>query len=783
MPIRLCRVIQVVLGAALLPSLVAVGQLSAVEPGAMPGSVPANDSSVTLPTTCDLERLTDLVSQAAGVSMHWGAGKVQGNIRLSLPQSLPVGELWVLYNQLLGSQGLTTVVGAAPGIFQVLPVAEAAQASRVLTEADYRAMAMKPGFVALLRQTVHISADTAVKLLGTVLVSQGSQLRALGGDGHQLLIAAPSSMLGVADAVLAAVDRDGQTPGVRLIRPERTTPTALQAAATAAWNALARVDERARAGEIQVAPDGLQLLLVASAGDLDALQNLVRELDKSEPVETRTYRPRFFTLEEVAGLIQQTLGTTSKVEIIRDRLTGSLLIKATTAEHLRIAALITSLDEAPAAARRQARALQVKHRKAEEMARLLMTLVAAGHTDSSNAGASANASAGTSTTPNVALTATGQPTANFDQSRGQTAGLNGGGLGNQNGNSGQNSFQNTNSGGNASMGRSHETASTTPTTATSPDGSLVITADPVTNRLLVLGEPRIIDQIQELLKQVDQRQPQVEIEIVLVSMTDEENRELGVELVRQFEAGGANVGIASLFGLSTPVGGDVTNRPLGNASGLGAVVLKPGQYAGVLRALETINNGRTTIRSQLIVANNAQATLNAVVQQPFTATNSSTQVATTSFGGTSDAGTQITLEPRISPADYVTVDYTISQSAFLGSPTTTDGGVIPPTKRTDNVASTATVPDSYTIALGGLSNRNEGHSESRIPWLGSIPWIGNLFKNQNDQQQTSRFYVFIRASILRNASFEDLRYLSERPANESAIGSNGDPVLEAQFMH
>lgn len=758
---------------ALIASVCLVNVFWAAEGPAVP--LAATEATVTLPATCDLERLTELVSQATGASLHWGAGKIQGSIRLSLPQALPIGELWALYNQVLGSQGLTTVVGVVPGLFQVIPLAEAAQNSRILTPAELKELPIKPGFVALLRETKSISAEAAVKLLGAVWTNQGSQLRSLGGDGHQLLIAAPTTLMAVADAVLAAVDRDGQASGVRLIKPARTSPSALQAAATAAWNALGRVDERVHTGDIQVAPDGLQLILVASIGDLDNLEHLIRELDKSEPVETRSYRPRFFTLDEVAGLIQQTLGVAAKVEIVRDRLTGSLLIKATTAEHQRIAAVITSLDEAPANARRQARALQVKHRKADEMARLLMTLVATGHTDSG--GTSANGSEANSVPAATPMTI--PPRAQSSDLATGTS-LNSSGSGSS---VGTPSVLTAGIGQGQAQAQASTPQSTAPVTATSADGSLVITADPVTNRLLILGEPRVIDQVQELLAQIDQRQPQVDLEVVLVSMTDEENRDLGVELARQFGSDGTDIGIASLFGLSAAVSGSATNRTTGNAQGLGAVVLKPGQYAAVLHALESINNGKTTIHSRLIVANNAQATLNAVVQQPFSATNSSTQVSTTSFGGTSDAGTQITLEPRISPADYVTVNYTISQSAFLGSPTVTDNGVIPPTKRTDNVASTATVPDSYTIALGGLSNRNEGHSESRIPVLGSIPWLGNLFKSQNDQHQTSRFYVFIRASILRNATFGDLRYRSEQPVKESGVGNGGDPVLEPILMH
>ena len=61
-----------------------------------------------------------------------------------------------------------------------------------------------------------------------------------------------------------------------------------------------------------------------------------------------------------------------------------------------------------------------------------------------------------------------------------------------------------------------------------PDGSLLITSDPVTNRLLVLGEPRIIDQVQTLVTQLDQYQPQVDIEFTMVSLTDDESRDVSV---------------------------------------------------------------------------------------------------------------------------------------------------------------------------------------------------------------------------------------------------------------
>ncbi|MBA3686672.1 MAG: hypothetical protein H0W72_15730, partial [Planctomycetes bacterium] len=314
------------------------------------------------------------------------------------------------------------------------------------------------------------------------------------------------------------------------------------------------------------------------------------------------------------------------------------------------------------------------------------------------------------------------------------------------------------------------------------DNPVVITTDSVTNRLICLGDPRALDQIEALLAQLDKRQPQVELEVILVTLSDTQSRDLGVELIGQMQRGELTYTVSSLFGLSSAPAGDPVNRQLGNASGLGGVVVNPGDYAGVLRALETITKGRSLIRSQVIVANNAKATVNGVVQEPVTSINSGQQVATTTYAGTTDAGTQLTIQPQISAADYVNLTYTVSQSAFLGESTVTaDGSVIPPTKRTDSVSSVATIPDGFVIALGGLSNRSRNSSESRLPFLGGIPGLGHLFKNQGKSESESRFYVFIRANVLRHAAFEDLRRMSARDVKQADV-DDGVPELVPEMV-
>ncbi|MBA3938756.1 MAG: hypothetical protein H0X38_14980, partial [Planctomycetes bacterium] len=355
---------------ALALSGVMAAALAAAEPN-------AGDATVTLPPTCDIAQLTDLVARSTGVSFQFGVGKVSGSVRMAVAAPVTNKDLWSIYHQALANQGFTTVITALPAVYQVVPLADAHQSARVLTDQEYAQLPYPPGYQTVIRDLRSLSADTAMKALSAVFTTPFTQVRAMGPDGRRLLIAAPTQRISEADAILRVIDQPGQVPEVRLFRPARTTAQALQASATGAWNALGRVDEHPRAAEVMIAPDGLQLMLVATATDIAALEKVARDLDRSEPTEVRTYRPKSFTLEDVASLIQQTLGAASKVEVVRDYLTGSLVIRATLAEHERIAAVVKSLDDAPASSRRQAQSLQVKHRRADEIARLVMAMISA----------------------------------------------------------------------------------------------------------------------------------------------------------------------------------------------------------------------------------------------------------------------------------------------------------------------------------------------------------------------------------------------------------------------
>ncbi len=304
-----------------------------------------------------------------------------------------------------------------------------------------------------------------------------------------------------------------------------------------------------------------------------------------------------------------------------------------------------------------------------------------------------------------------------------------------------------------------------------------LSLDEGTNRILAIGPPRGLDDLARLIEQLDQQEPQVLVETLIVTLTESQTRDLAVELQKIGEEDGALYSLASLFSAGSPNPSSNT-LPAAAGTGLGAVVLDPRSFSGVLHALETLNRGRSLTVPKLLVNNHETAHLDSVLQQPFATSNTSTNLATISFGGTLDAGTSVQVTPQITDGDQLLVEYAVSLSTFVGD---SADPTLPPPRQENKLESVATVPDGYTVVVGGLEVETDTHAESRVPILGAIPLVGNLFKSRSATRTKSRFFVFLRCSVLRDARYEDLRYLSAVPMALASV-EDGLPVVEPRVI-
>jgi general secretion pathway protein D len=295
-----------------------------------------------------------------------------------------------------------------------------------------------------------------------------------------------------------------------------------------------------------------------------------------------------------------------------------------------------------------------------------------------------------------------------------------------------------------------------------------VTADPNTNSIIVMGPPDVQRQYEQLIKTLDKRRPQVLVECTIVTLDTTGNFELGVEIGKQGGFQSSKTITFSSFGLSTP---DPTTGRLTLVPGLGfnGALISSDVADVILRALQQNTRARVTSAPRVLVNDNNVGTLSSIAEFPYASVNASQTVATTSFGDYAQAGTEITVTPHISEADYLQLEYSVVLSSFTGNPVTQGGTTLPPPRKSDSVQSQVTIPDGSTIVVGGLNRRNFSQGVDQIPFLGDIPVLGYLFSNRNNMDSSTTLFVFIRPVILRDDKFADLKFLSESSLRDAEL--------------
>lgn len=759
---------------AFFASCVMAGGLSTFALVASPPPAPA--ASLELSGQLDLARLVDLAAKQLGIQIDYDSTLLrQQSMTLRPTGPLDHRALWTLTNRALLQRGLTTVSLPDSMGFSVVKIEEAARAARleapVAIDAAGDSSRVQAGFRNAVFALTHVSSREAADVIRAALsrggdgkaVSGPGIVTSLGNDPRLLLVSDTSARIDEAIGVLRRLDTPDRALAMLEIPVENLTSA--QVAATVAQLVIKReaVGSEKLPGEIVASPSNRSILVIAPARSLPLWQSLVRQADRREPVEIVAYAPRVFAVRDVALLVQQIAGGAGGSESNDDRLrvvveepTGTILVTATGAQHGRIRELMERLDAVPGEARRPMRAFAVRNRSVTDLMDVLQRMIAAGALMAeTDRGAGRGQTDPTSGLSPVALPSQGSQSAM--PTAGTVAPALAGGL---------------------------LPSSTTQLGMRTPRGTdlpLTLTADEATNTIIAVGEARLLAQLETLLKTLDVRQPQVMLEVVLVTLSERDSLTLGAEVRQLLRDGNTAISLSSLFGFSTITGtGAAQALSPSTAAGFTGAVIRPGDYSVIIKALQSLGNGRAVSLPKVLVANNQKAQFDSLVQEPygvsFTQGNSSTTNVT--FGGTLDAGVKLSIKPQISEGDTLLLDYSISISSFGEQGR---AGNLPPSRQVNGLQSLASVPDGHTVVVGGLETANDSTSTDQIPLLGDIPLLGNAFKTRSQSKSRSRFYVLIRPIVMRGQSLEALRNLSTPAVEQSGLPPDW-PMTQLQII-
>ncbi len=472
-------------------------------------------------------------------------------------------------------------------------------------------------------------------------------------------------------------------------------------------------------GHLAAYPSGNMLIISDRASNVSRIMKIIQRMDESgdEPVEVIPLRNASAT--ELVRTVNQLSsgqaaeGSSAPVKVVADERTNSVLISGEKSLRLKIKALIVNLDT-PMQTGGDTQVRYLRYADAEKIADKLK----------GQASASAKALGG----PQGSAPAAG--------------------------------------GGGANV-----------------DASVTIWADVATNALIITAPPKIMKSLMAVIDKLDIRRAQVQVEAIIVEVDVNKSSNLGVQWILYGQGNstvpaavtnfpGSGTGIVNL--VASALGGVATTATTTATATTGAgaaaaalagntgATLAIGRYnatsgtnfAAIVQALRSDGTSNIISTPSLITMNNEEAEVKVTQEIPLITgsyTNSTQSVAGTSSPFETiqreEVGTILKVTPHINEGNSVQLK--IEQEDSSPGAKLTNSADISTNKR--SIKTTVLIEDGGVIVLGGLMSDTVTETEDRVPGLGAIPLIGNLFKSRSGSRQKKNLLVFIRPNILRDA--------------------------------
>ena len=278
-------------------------------------------------------------------------------------------------------------------------------------------------------------------------------------------------------------------------------------------------------------------------------------------------------------------------------------------------------------------------------------------------------------------------------------------------------------------------------------------AEARTNMLFVTDVPSVLEQISAMIAKLDIPIRQVMIEARMVEATDTWGQSLGVRLgISGVNAGGRGAQIGSVDGDTIRLGfGDNTTMYSLPAPTLGNSDFNPAALAvsifssGAARflnleisALEADGNGKIISSPRVVTADQTKAIIEQGLNLPYLVASSSGATAVQFQKAT----LKLEVTPQITPEGSVIMDVDITNDQIDRA--TIAGYAI----NTKHIQTNVLVENGGTVVIGGIYTVNESKNVSKVPLLGDIPLIGNLFKNRTKETSKREMLVFLTPKIV-----------------------------------
>jgi len=338
--------------------------------------------------------------------------------------------------------------------------------------------------------------------------------------------------------------------------------------------------------------------------------------------------------------------------------------------------------------------------------------------------------------------------------------------------------------------------------ASSLGNKVSIQADESSNALIITAPTAIYRSLKSVISQLDIRRAQVLIEAIIVEISLDKFKELGVQWIVDGTPGGngpvgivkfGSPGIDSIAGAIN--GGSSPGFLNGATIGFGVFDSSSINFAAILTALASDSSSNILSTPSLMTLDNEEAEIIVGQNVPFV-TGSFTNTGAAAGAANpfqtiqrEDVGLTLRVTPQINEGNAVQLD--IEQEISSIAPSVLAGASdIITNKR--SIKTTVIVEDGQVIVLGGLIKNDVQETVQKVPGLGDIPLLGKLFRYNKTTNTKTNLMVFIHPVIVRDAATETLattgkynymraRQMEIRNKGMRFMSSNEIPLLPRHF--
>jgi general secretion pathway protein D len=329
-----------------------------------------------------------------------------------------------------------------------------------------------------------------------------------------------------------------------------------------------------------------------------------------------------------------------------------------------------------------------------------------------------------------------------------------------------------------------------------------------TNALIISAEPDMLLALEQVINQLDIRRAQVLVEAIIVEVSDNAARDLGLQYVLGGGSGSNIPFTATNFSNTAPdilaatgaiaVGEQTSGDSAlldglqqaaissllgvgGFAAGIGGLTNNGTLFGVILTALAEDVQSNVLSTPHIMTMDNELANISVGQEVPITTGEVVGADLVNPFRTVErkDVGVQLEVRPQITEGDTVRLVIRQEVSSILG-PVSAASSELIFNKR--EITTTVMVDDGEIIVLGGLIEDDERISLQKVPFLGDIPGIGRLFRSESRSRAKTNLMVFIRPTIVRDkktaASVTDRKYDYIR-AEQMLRSNDGEARLDS----